>query len=391
MNLKIKRILKFLLILIFIVILLFNKAKNEWFYSSYTLIYPIWIDLISTITNFLKLNIGDLLYLISLPILFKYLYKSKTRRDFLSKTAFTSIFIYSFFYLSWGIHYNKKSINEEYAFGDYLINELVETTDYYIRKVNNIHEKLSVSPNQKVTLTSSFEEIVFECKKSIKELKNINISTENLKVNKSYFSLLISYLGFNGYINPFTLEANINSRLPKISYPSTISHEIAHQIGYASENEANYIGIITNQISKNMEINYSGNLLALQYLLRELYLNNKILYNNKIEKINKGVLKNIDEKAEFSKNYKNMLEPFVKKAYDLYLKKNNQSYGIKSYGLVVNLLIYDYQSKIKLSSSPSIWFFSLLNSKLNSFNILSNSLIKYLALFKLDICIKVGP
>lgn len=391
MNLKIKRILKFLLILIFIVILLFNKAKNEWFYSSYTLIYPIWIDLISTITNFLKLNIGDLIYLISLPILFKYLYKSKTRRDFLSKTAFTSIFIYSFFYLSWGIHYNKKSINEEYAFGDYLINELVETTDYYIRKVNNIHEKLSVSPNQKVTLTSSFEEIVFECKKSIKELKTINISTENLKVNKSYFSLLISYLGFNGYINPFTLEANINSRLPKISYPSTISHEIAHQIGYASENEANYIGIITNQISKNMEINYSGNLLALQYLLRELYLNNKILYNNKIEKINKGVLKNIDEKAEFSKNYKNMLEPFVKKAYDLYLKKNNQSYGIKSYGLVVNLLIYDYQSKIKLSSSPSIWFFSLLNSKLNSFNILSNSLIKYLALFKLDICIKVGP
>ena len=354
MNLKIKRILKFLLILIFIVIILFNKPKNEWFYSSYILIYPIWIDLISNITNFLKLNIGDLLYLISLPIFFKHLYRSKTRRDFLSRTVFTSIFIYSFFYLSWGIHYNKKSINEEYAFGGYQINELVETTDYYIRKVNNIHEKLSVSPNQKVSLTSSFEEIVFECKKSIKELKTTNISTENLKVNKSYFSLLISYLGFNGYINPFTLEANINSRLPKISYPSIISHEIAHQIGYASENEANYIGIISNQISKNMEINYSGNLLALQYLLRELYLNNKILYNNKLEKINKGVLKNIDEKAEFSKNYRNKLEPFVKKAYDLYLKKNNQSYGIKSYGLVVNLLIYDYQSKIKLSSSPSI-------------------------------------
>ncbi len=391
MNLKIKRIFKFLLIFIFIVILLFNKPKNEWFYSSFILIYPIWIDLISNITNFLKFNIGDLLYLISLPIFFKYLYKSKTRRDFLSRTAFTSIFIYSFFYLSWGTHYNKKSINEEYAFVDYQINELVATTDYYIRKVNNIHEKLSVSPNQKVTLTLSFEEIVFECKKSIKELKTINISTENLKVNKSYFSLLISYLGFNGYINPFTLEANINSRLPKISYPSTISHEIAHQIGYASENEANYIGIISNQISKNMEINYSGNLFALQYLLRELYLNNKILYNNEIEKINKGVLKNIDEKAEFSKNYKNKVEPFVKKAYDLFLKKNNQSYGIKSYGLVVNLLIYDYQSKIKLSSSPSIWFLSLLNSKLNSFNILSNSAIKYLALFKLNICIEVGP
>ena len=174
MNLKIKRIFKFLLIFIFIVILLFNKPKNEWFYSSYILIYPIWIDLITNITNFLKLNIGDLLYLISLPIIFKYLYNSKTRRIFL-RAGFTSIFIYSFFYLSWGIHYNKKSINEEYAFGDYQINELVATTDYYIRKVNNIHEKLSVSPNQKVTLILSFEEIVFECKKSIKELKTITI------------------------------------------------------------------------------------------------------------------------------------------------------------------------------------------------------------------------
>ena len=353
MNLKIKRGFKFLLIFIFFVILLFNKPQNEWFYNSYLLIYPTWIDLISNITNFLKLNVGDLLYLISLPIIFKYLSNSETRRIFFYRAGFTSIFIYSFFYLSWGIHYNKKSINQEYAFSSYQINELVETTEYYISKVNNIHKKLTINPNEKVTLTSSFEEIVSECKNSIKELKTNNIFTENLKVNKSYFSLLISYLGFTGYINPFTLEANINSRIPKISYPSTISHEIAHQIGYASENEANYIGIISNQISKNIEINYSGSLLALQYLMRELYLNDKILYNDIIKKINKGVLKNIDEKAEFSNKYKNPFEPFVKKAYDLYLKKNNQSFGIKSYGLVVNLLIYDYQSKIRLSSSPS--------------------------------------
>ena len=391
MNLKIKRGFKFLLIFIFFVILFFNKPQNEWFYNAYLLIYPTWIDLISNITNFLKLNVGDLLYLISLPITFKYLYNSNTRRIFFYRAGFTSIFIYSFFYFSWGIHYNKKSINQEYAFSNYQIDELVQTTEHYISKVNNIHKKLTINPNEKVSLTSSFEEIVSECKNSIQELKTNNISTENLKVNKSYFSLLISYLGFTGYINPFTLEANINSRIPKISYPSTISHEIAHQIGYASENEANYIGIISNQISKNIEINYSGSLLALQYLMRELYLNDKILYNDIIKKINKGVLKNIDEKAEFSNKYKNPFEPYVKKAYDLYLKKNNQSFGIKSYGLVVNLLIYDYQSKIRLSSSPSSWFLSLLNSKLNSFNMLSNSVIKDLALFKLDICIEVGP
>ena len=129
--------------------------------------------------------------------------------------------------------------------------------------------------------------------------------------------------------------------------------EIAHQIGYASENEANYIGILSNQISSNLEINYSGNLIALQYLLSELYYVNKNLYSEKIKKIRKGILKNIEEKREFSKKYKNPFEDVFKKIYDFYLKNNNQSQGIKSYGLVVNLLIYDYQSKIKDPESPS--------------------------------------
>ena len=86
-----------LLIFIFFVILFFNKPQNEWFYNAYLLIYPTWIDLISNITNFLKLNVGDLLYLISLPIIFKHLYNSKTRRNFLYRAGFTGIFIYSFF------------------------------------------------------------------------------------------------------------------------------------------------------------------------------------------------------------------------------------------------------------------------------------------------------
>ena len=198
-------------------------------------------------------------------------------------------------------------------------------------------------------------------------------------------------MGFSGYINPFTIEANINSKIPIISYASTISHEIAHQIGYASENEANYIGILSNQISSNLEINYSGNLIALQYLLSELYYVNKNLYSEKIKKIRKGILKNIEEKREFTKKYRNPFEDVFKKIYDFYLKKNNQSQGIKSYGLVVNLLIYDYQSKIKDPESTSTWFLSLINSWFNFFNIWSYLSINNKALSKLDICKAVGP
>ena len=42
-----------------------------------------------------------------------------------------------------------------------------------------------------------------------------------------------------------------------------------------------------------------------------------------------------------------------KKIYDIFLKSNNQMSGIKSYNLVVNLLIQDYQSKINSSVDDS--------------------------------------
>ena len=141
----------------------------------------------------------------------------------------------------------------------YNINELSETTDFYIDKINTNHIKLLLDESEKLVIQSSFEEIVNECKKSFEKLDYKNFNIKKLKVNKSYFSKVLSYMGFSGYINPFTIEANINSKIPIISYPSTISHEIAHQIGYAFEDEANYIAIETLSNSKNNYLSFSKN------------------------------------------------------------------------------------------------------------------------------------
>ena len=359
--LKVKRGFEYLLIFVFVIIIYFKNVSSDYFINIFEAYYSYWVLIISTITSFLYLNIGDILYFVTFPLIFCYLSKSKTRRFFLYRLFLTIIFIYSWFYMSWGFNYTKQPIAKNIDY-KYNINELLETTDFYIDKINTNHIELLLDESEKLIIQNSFDEIVNECKKSFEKLDFENFNIQKLKVNKSYFSKVLSYMGFTGYINPFTVEANINYKIPIISYPSTISHEIAHQIGYASENEANYIGILSNQMSSNLEINYSGNLLAIQYLLSELYYLNKNLYSEKIKKIRKGILKNIDEKREFSKKYRNPFEDVFKKIYDFYLKSNNQSQGIKSYGLVVNLLIYDYQSKIKDPESPSTRFLSLINS-----------------------------
>ncbi len=55
-------------------------------------------------------------------------------------------------------------------------------------------------------------------------------------------------MGFAGYLNPITNEAQVNALIPKNNYPATICHEIAHQVGIASESEANFVGYLAIQI-----------------------------------------------------------------------------------------------------------------------------------------------
>jgi len=151
-------------------------------------------------------------------------------------------------------------------------------------------------------------------------------------------------MGFSGYINPFTIEAHFNTNIARLNIPTTICHEIAHQLGYSAENEANYISIEATLNSKNEYVNYSGSTFALKYLLNEIYLNDKKTYKELINKINIGVLKNYKEVSENWKRYKNPLEKYFKKSYDIYLKANNQTKGIKTYNLVVDLLVNKYIS-----------------------------------------------
>ena len=85
------------------------------------------------------------------------------------------------------------------------------------------------------------------------------------------------------------------------------------------------------------------------------FQNNELIFNalDKINKLNGGVMKNLQEKRFYNEKFKNPFEPYIKKIYDIFLKSNNQISGIKSYNLVVNLLIQDYQSKINSSVADS--------------------------------------
>jgi len=152
-------------------------------------------------------------------------------------------------------------------------------------------------------------------------------------------------MGFAGYINPLTNEAQVNSLIPKNTYASTTCHEISHQTGIASEKEANFIGYLAAINSKNKYFNYSGYIMALKYCLGDIYRIDEVAFEELKTKLNKGVLKDLKGNQEFWLSYQNWSEQFFKIFYDSYLKANKQDDGIEGYNQVVLLLINYYTTE----------------------------------------------
>ena len=151
----------------------------------------------------------------------------------------------------------------------YTDNELIEVTEYYLNEVNNLQHSITNNKNEPVKVEDKFSELRKKTVNSLivttKQFQIKNLTNHPIKI--SLFSTLLSYMGFSGYINPFTLEAHINKNIPKISYPFTMSHEVAHQYGISFENEANFFGLKNTLNSNDKVINYSGKLMALQLSL----------------------------------------------------------------------------------------------------------------------------
>ncbi len=333
---------------IFLLTLTINKTSIINIENFYPHIYAQWFSILSYVFVYPSISIGDIIYFIFPLFIIIYFFRIERRRDRFYFIIKIPIIIYCFFYWSWGFNYNLKSELELLKSNEYSKEELYSTTKYYIKKTNDLQITLSKSSQDKVESKLSFYQVKNECINSIKKSNWIlnNKEMNSFPVKKSLFSTPLSYMGFSGYINPFTLEANINYNIPDISLPVTVSHEIAHQIGYAFEDEANYIAIETLSNSKNNYLRYSGNLMAVQYLLAEIKKINPQLHKLYIKDLNVGVIKNIQQKNEYYLKYQNKYESFFKKNYDIFLKINNQKAGIKTYSLVVDLLINNYQSKI---------------------------------------------
>lgn len=307
-------------------------------------LYPHTAKLQQLIFGLIDFSAGDILYILlifsALHLIFnlKYTLKKRLTTLFLSCLAFLSAF-----YLLWGMNYYKPPLqNKLNVPKTFSLEDLTNATNFFLEqscKFRKLMEK-DLPENHTITINqlNQWSETAF---KTLYQ-KNITGFKYQKSIKESLFSGILSYMGYSGYLNPFTGEAQINCKIPDYQKPITAFHEVAHQMGFAFESEANFIGFLACESSDNPFVRYSGSVFALRHCLYEVRKHNPELYKTLLKKIDKAILDDFQKTSHFWESHQNPFAPVLEKTYDTYLKAHQQSAGVQSYHQVAQFLIMYY-------------------------------------------------
>ena len=155
-------------------------------------------------------------------------------------------------------------------------------------------------------------------------------------------SRMLSAFGYTGIYFPFTGEANINVDAPACLMPATIAHELAHQRGVVSEQEANFVAILACLESGNAVYRYSGLLSGYIHLSNALYQADRELFSDAWSHLSDAVRRDIDNNNAYWAQFESPVTEVGERVYDTFLKSYGQELGIRSYGAVVDMLVAYY-------------------------------------------------
>lgn len=326
---------------------------EKWYSNG---IYPYTSALLRRGLGFLPFSLGDVLYAFLVIMLIRWIVlriKQRFRepkRWLITSLAALSL-VYACFNLFWGFNYYRLPLHKALEIdNDYTTEELIELTKDLIATSNDIQFLITRNDSLKVDIPYSKTELLnlsVEGYKTIEEdFPELDYNIASLK--RSLYSVPLTYMGFNGYLNPLTNEGQVNTQIVPYKIPTTASHEIGHQLGFAKENEANFLACLTTMNHEDKYFRYSGYTFALSYCLSELSRREPELTKELVSTINYGVLQNYKEVREFWEQHTNPFEPIFMFTYNSFLVANNQPEGMRSYSYVVALLVNYYKSRGRL-------------------------------------------
>ncbi|MCL1793245.1 MAG: DUF3810 domain-containing protein [Oscillospiraceae bacterium] len=312
---------------------------------------------LTSATRLIPFSLAEFALFISVPIIviFSVKFVSENRFGFYWKKELAIIFQYIakcaaafgvfmfVFTFTLGVCYGKTPVNEKMGFEKRLLgaDDLAAAFDVLKEEIvgleQNIAGPIYAGSTKMPYGLGEMNKKLNEAYKNMLEKHNIFKQIET-SVKPVIMSVEMSKMHITGVYAFFTGEANINIDFPDYCLPFTAAHEMAHLMGIAREDEANFVAFLVCLYSDDEYIKYSGCANMLEYIGNALYRADKDRYYESMSDI-PGILKN--EMAAYSiffEKYRNTrISKIAGAVNDTYLKTQGQEQGEKSYGLVVDL------------------------------------------------------
>lgn len=221
----------------------------------------------------------------------------------------------------------------------YTVEELATVTEVFARQASRLAARMPRDGQGRFAV--SVEECL-RCGPQVYnglEKKFPFLQLEGVGAKPLLCSKLQSALGFTGVYFPFTGEANVNVDAPTCLLPATIAHEMAHQRMVAAEEEANFVGIAACLTGEDEVFQYSGYLMGLVHLSNALYRADPAGWAALRAEFSPELEQDWKENNAYWATRQSAVEDTAEQVYDAFLKGNDQSLGVRSYGACVDLLV----------------------------------------------------
>ncbi len=307
--------------------------------------------LIRPVFGLFPFSAGDIIYIVLVAYLIYGLFnlmKNAFRRHYKRCLNILLTFIVGLqaailiFYLFWGLNYYRPAALtllklKKY---DFTTAELTTVTTLLIDSANKLRSVLPAAD-----FFRSNDSIY---KISVMAVKNLSSKSALFSIYRpfvkpSLITPLLNYLSTSGYYNPFTEEAQMNYRMPVFNRPVTACHEMAHQIGFATEDEANFIGFEAGIRSSDNLLRYSSYQMAVGEFMHALYLKDSLANKALKLKISAAVHQDFKTEQSYWKSYDSRVSWLSGIIYNNYLKVNNQPKGLETYNDMVLLVMALYK------------------------------------------------
>lgn len=309
------------------------------------------------ITGLFSFSVGDILYglfvlwlMFQLVKMLRFLFRSANNgfkktylKNLLYRWLVWGASLYIVFNLLWGINYNRKGIAWQMGLEEttYTTEELKQLNQMLVDKVNSSKEIWMQTglayPSDKILFSQAAEAY------DSLQKRYPFLMYKPASIKTSLWGWFGNYASFTGYYNPFTGEAQVNTTVPKFLQPFTSCHEIAHQLGYAKENEANFVGYLAAKSAGKPLFEYSVYLDMFLYANRNLYITDSTTAKTIRSQLSVPVNEDLKEWRKFNQDHKGIFEPMITWVYGKFLENNEQPQGILSYDAVTGFLIAYYR------------------------------------------------